>query len=180
MPHAEHTAGRPIRVRAAEPGDAEGIAEVFACPSVIAGTFALPYRSVEDLRRRMGEQPGSEWHRLVAEWEGRVVGSLLLRVEAQPRRRHAASFGMGVHDAYRRRGVGSALIAAMLDLADNWLGLSRIELEVYTDNAPAIALYRKFGFEVEGTARQFALQDGILVDAYRMARLREPVSSAER
>jgi len=65
------------------------------------------------------------------------------------------------------------LIAAMVDLADNWLGLRRIELSVYTDNAPAIHLYGKFGFVIEGTARQFALRNGVYVDAHMMARLRE-------
>jgi putative acetyltransferase len=63
-------------------------------------------------------------------------------------------------------------MAAMIDLADNWLGIHRIELSVYTDNAPAVHLYEKFGFAIEGTARQFALRGGEYVDAYYMARLR--------
>jgi len=46
-------------------------------------------------------------------------------------------------------------------------------LSVYTDNAPAIHLYEKFGFIIEGTARQFALRNGVYVDAHMMARLRE-------
>jgi L-phenylalanine/L-methionine N-acetyltransferase len=59
----------------------------------------------------------------------------------------------------------------MIDLADNWLGLHRIELTVYVDNAPAIHLYEKFGFVIEGTARAFALRGGEYVDAHTMARL---------
>jgi L-phenylalanine/L-methionine N-acetyltransferase len=70
------------------------------------------------------------------------------------------------------RGVGTELMEAALDLADNWLNLTRIELRVYVDNAPAIALYEKFGFEVEGTHRYFAFRNGEYVDAYSMARLR--------
>ena len=64
------------------------------------------------------------------------------------------------------------MMAAMIDLADNWLGLRRIELEVWTDNAPAVHLYEKFGFVIEGTARQYARRAGTFVDAYHMARLR--------
>jgi putative acetyltransferase len=160
-----------MRVRAGEPRDVEAIAEILNCPGVVAGTLQLPLRSLEERRERF-EQHTPDTHGLVAEVEGRVVGSLGLHLERPPRRRHCASLGMAVHDDFQGRGVGSALMAAMIDLADNWLGLRRIELSVYTDNASAIHLYEKFGFVVEGTARQFAYRDGAYVDAYMMARLR--------
>jgi putative acetyltransferase len=57
-------------------------------------------------------------------------------------------------------------------LAFNWLGLRRIEVTVYADNAAAVRLYRKVGFAIEGTARRFALRDGVLVDAHHMALFR--------
>ncbi len=57
---------------------------------------------------------------------------------------------------------------AALDLADNWLNLTRVELTVYTDNAPA--LYEKFGFGIEGTHRRYAFSDGEYADACSMAR----------
>jgi putative acetyltransferase len=79
---------------------------------------------------------------------------------------------MSVHDDFQGRGVGTALMRAMLELADNWLGLRRIELEVWADNAAAIHVYEKFGFVVEGTGRQFARRAGELVEAHFMARLR--------
>jgi len=44
-------------------------------------------------------------------------------------------------------------------------------LTVYTDNAAAIALYRKFGFELEGTHRAYGLRDGRYADVHAMARL---------
>ena len=48
----------------------------------------------------------------------------------------------------------------------------RIELTVFSDNARAISLYRKFGFVVEGTLVGYAYRNGRYVDAYTMARLR--------
>ena len=53
---------------------------------------------------------------------------------------------MAVHDDWAGRGVGTALMQAALDLADNWLGLTRVELTVWADNQAALALYRKAGF----------------------------------
>ena len=79
---------------------------------------------------------------------------------------------MAVDVAYQGQGVGSALLAAIVDLADNWYNLRRLELEVHADNAAGVALYEKFGFEVEGVYRKFAYRDGAFVDALAMARLR--------
>jgi len=61
---------------------------------------------------------------------------------------------------------------AVLEVADNWMNLRRIELTVYADNEAAQRLYRKFGFEVEGRLRDYAVRDGVFADAMSMARLR--------
>jgi putative acetyltransferase len=79
---------------------------------------------------------------------------------------------MAVRDDWQGRGVGSALLGAALDLADNWLNLTRIGLTVYVDNSAAAALYKRFGFEIEGTHRRHAFRDGGFVEAYTMARIR--------
>lgn len=52
---------------------------------------------------------------------------------------------MAVRDDWQGKGVGSELMEAALDLAENWLNLTRVELSVYTDNEAGIALYKKFG-----------------------------------
>jgi putative acetyltransferase len=160
-----------IEIRAAEALDAEAIHEIMSCPSVMANTMQLPWRSLERHREWLDARL-AEGHFLVAVVDGRVVGNLGLGVRTAARRNHTAAMGMSVHDDFQHRGVGSALMVAMIDLADNWLGLQRIELEVWTDNAAAIHLYEKFGFVIEGTARQFARRAGGFVDAHHMARLR--------
>jgi putative acetyltransferase len=165
------TEGRQeVQVRAAEPSDAEALHRIFSGPKAISGTLQLPYPTVELWRKRLSEVPEGS-HQLVAVVAGDVVGELTLWTRGGPRTRHTGSFGMAVRDDWQGRGVGSALMKAMLDLAESWLGLTRVELTVYTDNEPAIALYRKFGFEVEGTHRRYALRDGEYVDAHSMARL---------
>jgi L-phenylalanine/L-methionine N-acetyltransferase len=109
---------------------------------------------------------------LVASIDGDVVGNLGLHEAGKsPRRRHVGSIGLAVRDDSQGRGIGSALMKAAIDLADDWLNYQRLELNVYTDNLAAMALYRKFGFVIEGTYRAYAFRDGQYVDSYAMARL---------
>ncbi|MDQ0454812.1 RimJ/RimL family protein N-acetyltransferase [Rhizobium paknamense] len=107
---------------------------------------------------------------LLAEIDGQIVGDIGM-TRFTGRRNHVATIGMGVHDDFQRRGIGRALLSAIIDLADNWLNITRLELTVYTDNAAAIGLYQSFGFEQEGLHRAFAFRNGIFVDALAMARL---------
>ncbi len=159
-----------IQIRAFEPADAEAIHEIFNCPKVIANTMQVPWRSL-DQRREWLSQRRTAGHFLVAVIDGRVVGNLGLDAAGGLRRSHVATMGMSVHDDFQNRGVGHALMTAMVELADNWLGLRRIELEVYTDNSAAIHLYEKFGFVIEGTGRDYARRPGGFTDAFYMARL---------
>ena len=69
--------------------------------------------------------------------------------------------GMAVPSRWQGKGVGhGAHGGAASTLADGWLNVIRLELTVYTDNERAIALYRKFGFEIEGTHKAYALRAG--------------------
>ncbi|MFI4935184.1 MAG: GNAT family N-acetyltransferase [Caulobacterales bacterium] len=160
-----------ILIRALEPEDMPAVTDIFNQPRAVWGTLQLPFTSVATRRRRAETLPASML-RLVAVIEDRVIGEASLNRYENPRRAHAGDIGMAVHDAFAGRGAGSALMAALIDQADRWLGLKRLELSVYADNARAIALYERFGFEREGLFRSHAWRDGAFVDAVAMARLR--------
>jgi putative acetyltransferase len=162
---------RDLTVRRCEPEDFEAVYRVYSSPKAMAGTIGVPYSSAQEVREELARETDGSFP-LVACAGEEVVGQLTLIVYMSPRTRHSGHFGIAVRDDWQGRGVGTALIEAGLDLADNWLNLSRLDLRVYVDNAPAIALYEKFGFEVEGTHKRFAYRDGAYVDAYVMARLR--------
>lgn len=68
--------------------------------------------------------------------------------------------------------MGTALLNEILDLADHWLMLVRVELEVFSDNEGAIRLYESLGFQKEGLKRMATVRGGRYVDEYLMARLR--------
>ncbi len=162
-----------IIVRAVEPDDFEGIRETMSQPLAQANTLQLPMPSVEMWRKRLAD-PQPDHKSLVAWLDGKIVGNAGIHPTGPSlRRRHAFAIGMAVHDAYHRRGVGSALMAAIVDLGENWMQATRLELTVYTENEGAIALYKKFGFEIEGTLRRYAMRDGVYVDSYTMARLKK-------
>ena len=111
---------------------------------------------------------------LLACVEDEIIGQLGLHTfPNHPRRRHVGQIGMAVRDDWHGKGAGTALMGAAVDLADKWLNLMRLELDVYTDNEPAIRLYQKFGFVIEGTLVNYAYRDGQFVDTYTMARLRK-------
>jgi L-phenylalanine/L-methionine N-acetyltransferase len=163
-----------ITIRRARASDAEAFALLMADPAVYGGLLQLPYPSIESWRSRLAEAdvPGNTDLVLVAEADGAMAGNAGLHgAGSSVRRRHVMGLGIAVDRAWQRRGVGSALMATLLEAADRWLGCLRIELTVYTDNAGAIALYRKFGFEIEGTHRAYALRDGSYADVHAMARL---------
>jgi putative acetyltransferase len=162
-----------ITVRRASPKDAAAYARLMGDPAVFGGLLQMPFTDEEIWRTRLTETcaPGKTDLPLAAELNGEVVGSAGLHpVGPGMRRRHAMALGISVAREAQGQGVGSALMAAMCDYADRWVGALRIELTVYTDNVAALALYRKFGFCIEGTHRGYAMRDGQYVDAYAMAR----------
>jgi L-phenylalanine/L-methionine N-acetyltransferase len=163
-----------IVVRRVRREDAAAIAQTMSDPMIARGLLQMPHGSEDFWRKRIEDMPAGNAANevmLVAELGGVVVGNAGVHGVAALRRRHTAALGISVSREAQGRGVGSALMAALVDWADNWAQLLRLELTVYTDNDAAIALYRKFGFVHEGTHRAFALRDGVYVDAHCMARL---------
>jgi putative acetyltransferase len=160
-----------IQIRAVEPEDLPALTEAWSQPRFIWGTLQMPHTSLDVRRKRFTTLPPNVVS-LVAVIDGKAIGSASLHPAENVRRRHTASIGMGVHDAYAGRGAGRALLAALIEQADRWLNLTRLELTVWTDNARAIALYEHAGFEREGVLRHYAYRDGAYVDALTMARIR--------
>jgi ribosomal protein S18 acetylase RimI-like enzyme len=106
----------------------------------------------------------------VAVEDGQVVGWCDVVPKTRAALRHSGILGMGVAATHRSRGIGSALLQATIEGAAA-RGIRRIELLVRADNEHAIALYRRFGFELEGRLRNYLIVDGASHDALAMARL---------
>jgi putative acetyltransferase len=159
-----------VTIRPVQVADAAAINEVRRQPSVLEFTFALPGESLEATQGFLAGFSADD-HGLVAEVDGRVVG--MAGLHRKPgKRSHSAEIGMMVRDQFQGRGLGRRLLERLLDIADNQLGLTRVELEVMADNVRAIKLYEASGFEHEGRKRKAIKRRQSHVDLLVMSRLR--------
>lgn len=158
-------------LRAIRSGDAKALCTMANMPGFRRSTLRMPFETVESWEKRIAKASTDDtW--IVAEVEGKVIGHGTLVVCSNRRRAHIGEIAMGVADDFVGRGIGTAILSALLDVADNWRGLKRVELTVYADNEPAIRLYTGRGFEVEGRHVKAAFSEGEYHDLLTMARLR--------
>ncbi|MBI5496272.1 MAG: GNAT family N-acetyltransferase [Deltaproteobacteria bacterium] len=104
--------------------------------------------------------------------DGTHVGSCgLHRIDSVDRSAEAGIM-IGERTAWGH-GFGTDAMELLLRYAFDVRGLNRVELEVFGDNARAIATYRKLGFREEGVHRQRRFKQGAFRDVLWMAMLRD-------
>lgn len=157
-------------IRAAEPADAIGIAALLGLPGTFEGTLQLPDMPVAS-RLAWLQAVDPQACKLVAVAGDAVVAMGALYPVPSLRRSHVRSLAIAVAPDWQRQGLGRQLMERLLDWADHWGHVLRIELHVHADNERAIALYQRLGFAEEGRHRGYALKNGQYVDSLSMARL---------
>lgn len=86
---------------------------------------------------------------LVVEIDGKIAGSTTLQKGSTKRTSHVADFGITILKEYSGLKIGTLLMEEVI----KWCKenqVEKIELDVFEENTPAIALYKKFGFIEEG------------------------------
>jgi putative acetyltransferase len=168
-----------LHVRRLRLSDAAECARIHGDADVFPQTLQMPYPDEDLWRAKLTEllAPGKSDLMLAGEISEDGGPAILQGVAGlhpvgpQLRRRHAMNLGLCVHPQGQGLGLGWALMAALLDYADRWAQVLRVQLHVYADNERAIRLYQSLGFEVEGRLRGESLRDGMYVDTLCMARL---------
>jgi L-phenylalanine/L-methionine N-acetyltransferase len=159
-----------IKIRPVKMSDAEQVTEIMLQENVLPNVVSLPSMRVERFENILkNAAPGQ--HDFVAVTEGKVIGFAGLH-QGKGRRSHSATLFIMVHEDYHGMGAGTSLIAKLLDLADNWLMLERVELTVLETNLQAKKLYERLGFKDEGFSRATIIQNGRHAGEFKMARFR--------
>lgn len=164
--------GRVVVIREATGDDLQAIIDLWN--SVASeGKYLLTER-VTGFQRRWFAQTikGKIGLWVVSEINGRIVGTCNLiprGLGSVNKSRHVLTSGIAVLKEYRGIGIGNAL----MDYVINWAeaqNYEKISLSVFSTNAPAINLYQKFGFEVEGVKRKEFKIEGKDVDEICMGK----------
>ena len=129
-----------LEIRIATDGDFESLAEAHR-----------PGISAAQINQRLEESSKGFRTMLVAVKEGRAVGSVSIGGGRFQREGSLRLFSLDVDSAFRRKGVGTALINAVEAIAHD-RGLNQVNLEVETDNEDTIRLYRRLGYRIYGDA----------------------------
>lgn len=166
-----------VSIREARPDDAEQLIafvqrlaeEPGVNTSLGPGEFTFTVEEEREYLERFAASDNSIF--LVAEVDGQIVGTLGVQGGKRKATRHVVTLGITVAMEWRNRGIGTSLMSRAIEWAKGTGIVKRIELFVFARNAPAIRLYEKFGFEVEGRRRHAVFRDGKYLDDLIMALL---------
>lgn len=169
-------------IRRADVSDAEAVTDIFNRDEVYPCTMQLPWTGVERWRTFLERGETGRHVFLCAcdpQQPERALGLIGLHpVSDSPRVAHVRTLGLSVHPDIAGQGAGSQLLKAAIELADDWLNVTRLSLGVYSHNQRAIALYERHGFVREGLSRGISFGHGRYLDSLEMARLHPRLAQA--
>lgn len=169
-----------LLIRPLEPGDAAAVHDLLHQPEIARALGGTPFDSPDVFEGAFRASFGSAGTDRLGAFEGGVlVGFGELARSPRVRLSHSAQLTFAVRPSERRRGIGSALLDALLDAADRWMQLVRIEAEVLASDDGARRFLELFGFEVEVRRASAILDLGALADTIGLARIRPGFVQAE-
>lgn len=113
---------------------------------------------------------GRSWLLMRTDGSAEIVGHIELRGGRVGGELHRATLGMGILQAYTRRGLGRRLLDAAIGWAREGGQIKWIDLGVFANNTPARRLYERYGFEQQYVRSDaFRMADGTVIDDVMMA-----------
>ncbi|MDR5779096.1 GNAT family N-acetyltransferase [Caballeronia sp. LZ065] len=167
-------------VRDAASADFDGIARIYAHYVEHAlATFEEVPPSADDLRARHAAISAAGLPYLVAEVDD-VIAGYACASAYRPRSayRHTVEDSVYVADGFHGRGIGRALLEALIERCERGPWRQMIAVIGHSGNAGSIALHVRLGFEHAGVLRQVGFKHGQWVDTVLMQRALSPVREA--
>ena len=162
-----------MNIRQATTKDAASILQYLAafwadgCKTIIYRS-SLP--SLQDEINWLTQRDGEDGVVFIAEQDDKIVGLIDTLIPNIEEFKHTCEFGMSVLAAARNQGIGRGLIQHLL----NWTMIRyicNVELNVFSNNQAAIALYASLGFVEDGRRKNAVrLPDGTFCDLIHMTR----------
>ncbi|MGD0640596.1 MAG: N-acetyltransferase [Roseiarcus sp.] len=167
-----------LRIRLRDDRDSSDLLELFNEERFLHYASARgPFSSVDELRAWLANIACSKNFEIVGVVAGKTIGFGGLYVMGDGLD-HSGWILLGVRESFQARGIGARLLRMLMATASAMMGLRRVQLTVFGDNTPAIKLYRRFGFEIEGRHRDFVRRREGFVDALTMAKVYDAHSAA--
>jgi RimJ/RimL family protein N-acetyltransferase len=160
--------GKRIRFRPEKAGDTEMLWNMFSTLSEASVSNLIPPFTRQRIEGWTSKIDYNSVLAIVEDADERIIGVSSLKFHAEEVFKHKAELGITMHDDYQNLGIGTALLNHMLSIARN-KRLTKVYLTVNTKNGAAIHLYKKAGFEIEGTLRREMYLNDKYLDEYRMA-----------
>jgi len=160
-----------LRIRLRDNRDSSDLLELFNEERFLHYASARgPFSSTDELQSWLANIACAKKFEAVGVFAGKTIGFGGLYVMGDGLS-HSGWILLGVREAFQARGIGARLLQMLMATASIMIGLRRVQLTVFGDNDPAIKLYRRFGFEIEGRHRDFVRRGEGFVDALTMAKL---------
>ncbi len=163
--------GLKISIATAQPGDAEALIRFI---NLVAGQSNFLTMGQGEFLKTIDEEEDfikvhlAQENRLsiLAKDQGRIISHLNVHASPKPRLRHIGEFGLTVDKKYWGHGIGSKMMETMITWAKESNIIRKLNLRVVESNKRAIALYQKFGFEVEGRVTRDLYLDELYLDSF--------------
>ncbi|MEQ9126106.1 MAG: GNAT family N-acetyltransferase [Alphaproteobacteria bacterium] len=160
-----------LDIRAAGPADAEAIVALNRRVAAEAAQFLAydidPVTGADMLKAKLAAGPGGDRVLVAAAAEGTLVGMLLLRRHLHHADQGVRQLGLAVDPDRRRQGIGRRLVRTAL-VSARAASVRRIQIAVVADNRPALDLFHREGFSIEGRLVEAAEIDGRRIDVLAM------------
>ncbi len=159
-------------IRLAEPGDAEAIRTIYnveVAESTV--TFDLVPRTLDEQREWLTEHSGGHPAVVAVDASGTVVGfGSLSPYKERPAYSPTVEDSVYVHRSMRGSGIGQALLAELVRLAENY-GYHSIVARIVGGHDASISLHDAQGFELLGVEREVGRKLGRWLDVAVMQRM---------